>query len=47
MQKTIYINGVRATKTDLKVLLDRVYKGLETILEAHTTKNGNTAIVTA
>ena len=47
MQKLIFINGVRATKSDLEVLLDRVYKGLETILETHTTKNGNTAIVTA
>ena len=44
---TIYINGVKATKLDLAALFDRVRKGLDYIIEVHTTKRNNIAIVTA
>ena len=44
--QTIYINGVKATKSDLAILLDRVRKGLDYILEIHLTKSNNIAIVT-
>ena len=45
--QTIYINGVKATKSDLAVLFERVRKGLDAILEIHMTKAQNVAIVTA
>ena len=45
--QTIYINGVKATKSDLAILFERVQRGLETILEIHMTKAQNVAIVTA
>lgn len=45
--QTIYINGVKATKGDLAALFERVRKGLEFILEIHTTKHNNIAVVTA
>ncbi len=45
--QTIYINGVKATLTDLATLLERVRKGLDRILEIHMTNAQNIAIVTA
>ena len=45
--QTIYINGVKATLTDLAVLFERVRKGLDRIIEIHMTKAQNVAIVTA
>lgn len=44
---TVYINGIRATKGDLALLLERVSKGLERILEVRTTKGKNIAVITA
>lgn len=44
---TIYINGVKATNADLVVLLERIRKGLDCILEVHMTKHNNIAVVTA
>lgn len=46
MQK-IYINGVKATKSDLAILFERVRKGLDYIVAVHMTKAQNIAIVTA
>ena len=43
----IYINGVKATKTDLATLIERVHKGSECILEMRYTKKNNVAIITA
>ena len=43
----IYINGIRATRNDLATLLERVRKGLDCIIEIHTTKSNNIAVVTA
>ncbi len=45
--KTIYINGIKATKKDLEILNARVLAGIERIVETHTTKHNNIAIVTA
>ena len=45
--QTIYINGVKATKRDLDALFDRVRKGIDYIVEVHTTKRNNIAITTA
>ena len=45
--QTIYINGVKATRNDLVMLFERVRKGLDCIIEIHTTKSQNIAIVTA
>ena len=45
--QTIYINGRRATKGDLDTLFERVRQGKEYILEMHTTKSNNIAVVTA
>ena len=45
--QTIYINGVKATKSDLAILFERVRKGLDYIVEIHTTNAQNIAIVTA
>lgn len=45
--QTIYINGVKATKTDLEELFERVRQGVESILEMHFTKNNNIAVKTA
>lgn len=45
--QTIYINGVRATINDLAALFERVRKGLDYIVEIHTTKTNNIAVVTA
>ena len=44
---TVYINGFRATKSDLAILLARVSKGLDRILEVHMTKGKNIAVTTA
>ena len=41
----IYINGIKATKGDLKVLLEWLKQG-KTKAVAHTTKKGSLAIVT-
>ena len=45
--QTIYINGVKATYNDLATLFERVRKGLDYIIEMHTTNAQNIAIVTA
>jgi hypothetical protein len=45
--QNIYINGVKATKSDLAELEDRIRKGKECIIETHRTKGNNIAIVTA
>lgn len=45
--QTIYINGVRATANDLATLLKRVREGKDYIVEIHTTKSNNIAVVTA
>ncbi len=42
---TIYINGIKASKGDLKVLLEWLKQG-KTEATAHTTKKGNLAIIT-
>lgn len=44
--QTIYINGVKATKSDLVILFQRVRKGLDYILEVRMTKAQNIAIIT-
>lgn len=41
----IYINGIRASKDDIKTLLKWLKDG-KTTATAHTTKKGNLAIVT-
>lgn len=41
----IYINGVKASKNDIKRLLKDLKNGTQTAT-AHTTKKGNLAIVT-
>lgn len=41
----IYINGTKATKSDIKRLLKDLKNGTQTAT-AHTTKNGNLAIIT-
>ncbi len=43
----IYINGIKATKSDLALLYDRIRKGKDCIVEMHKTKHNNIAIVTA
>jgi hypothetical protein len=45
--QTIYINGVKATSNDLATLFERVRKGLDRIVEIHTTKKNNIAVKTA
>ena len=46
MKKEIYINGIKASKADLKSLLKWIKDG-KTTATAHTTKKGNFAIVTS
>jgi hypothetical protein len=41
----IYINGIKATKSDIKRLLKDLKNGTQRAT-AHTTKSGNLAIVT-
>ena len=41
----IYINGTKASKSDIKRLLEDVKNGTQRAT-AHTTKNGNLAIIT-
>lgn len=41
----IYINGIRATKADIKRLLQDLKNG-KNRATAHTTKSGNLAIIT-
>jgi hypothetical protein len=41
----IYINGIRASKADFKRLLQDLKNGKQRA-KAHTTKNGNLAIIT-
>lgn len=43
----IYINGIRATKSDLAELYARIRKDKGCIVEMHKTKHNNIAIVTA
>lgn len=43
--KVIYINGTKATKSDIERLLKDLKNGTQRAT-AHTTKNGNLAIVT-
>ena len=45
--QTIYINGVKATKSDLAELYARIQQGKECIVEMHTTKSNNIAVTTA
>ena len=45
--RTIYINGVKATRNDLATLFERVRKGLDCILAIHMTKAQNIAVTTA
>lgn len=45
--QTVFINGVKATRSDLATLFERVRKGLDRIVEIHMTKSQNIAIVTA
>lgn len=42
----IYINGIKASKTDLKTLAEYVNNGKIKILSITTTKKGNTSIKT-
>lgn len=42
----IYINGIKASKEDLKILMKHLKEG-KTRATAHTTKKGNLAIVTS
>lgn len=44
--QTIYINGFKATKDDVKELFERVRKGLEQVLDMHITKSNNLSIKT-
>lgn len=41
----VYINGIKATKNDIKRLLEDLKNGTQRAT-AHTTKSGNFAIVT-
>lgn len=41
----IYINGIKATKSDIERLLQDIKNGTQRAT-AHTTKSGNLAIVT-
>jgi hypothetical protein len=41
----IYINGIKASKNDIKRLLKDLKNGTQRA-KAHTTKNGNLAIIT-
>ena len=41
----IYINGVKASKADIKRLIEDLKNGTQRA-KAHTTKNGNLAITT-
>lgn len=43
---TVYINGVKASKTDIAELAERIRKGIEKILEWSFTKSNNIAIKT-
>jgi hypothetical protein len=43
-QKMIYINGVKASKQDLKKLLLDIEKGTTKLLNIRTTKKGATAL---
>lgn len=43
--KRIYINGIKASKKDLKRLFQDIKNGITTAT-AHTTKKGNFAIIT-
>ena len=45
--QTIYINGSKASHADLATLIERVRKGMECIVEVHTTKKNNIAVKTA
>lgn len=42
----IYINGIKASKTDIERLAERVRAGIECVLEWHFTKSNNIAITT-
>ena len=42
----IYINGTKASKQDIKILIKNIKNG-KTRAIAHTTKKGNFAIVTS
>lgn len=44
--KTLYINGVKASKEDLRILNERCKSGIERIVSLHTTKSGYLAITT-
>ncbi len=44
--QTIYINGVKATKSDLAALYARIAAGKDRVLSMHTTKKNNVSITT-
>lgn len=43
---TVYINGVKASKTDITELAERVRRGVDCVLDWHFTKTNNIAITT-
>jgi hypothetical protein len=45
METKIYINGIKASKKDIKTLIEWLDNG-KTTAKAHITKRGNIAIVT-
>lgn len=45
--QTVYINGVKASRTDLAALFSKVRNGQECIVEVHKTKSNNIAVKTA
>ena len=45
--KIIYINGVKATYSDLAALFERIRKGSDYIVAIRKTKRNNIAIITA
>lgn len=42
----IYINGCKASKKDLALLIERCKKGLDMITDVHTTKRGFLSVST-
>ena len=43
----IYINGRKASKQDLALLVERCKRGLEVLKDIHKTRGGGIAIITA
>lgn len=42
----IYINGIKASKSDIKELAERVRAGIDCVVEWHFTKSNGIAITT-